>query len=74
MEKSITRNGMKVSVYGVWKWNSNCSVIGDYANGEEMDQIWAGDDTETPNWTSAVEKITKWAKKHGHEIMELSAC
>ena len=74
MKKSITRNGMNVDCYGTWKWDSNCVIVGDYNDGSEMEEIWAGDDTDTLNWTTAVEKITKWAKKHGHDIMELSAC
>ena len=71
---NITKNGMNVSCYGIWEEGSNCVMIGDWSDGTELDEIWSGDDTETKTWTSAVNKITTWAKKNGHTIFELTVC
>lgn len=76
---TITRNGMKVDCFGKWKEDSNCLIVGDWASGDEMEEIWAGDgwpaDKEMPkNWTEVVEHLTAWAKQNGHEIMELQSC
>lgn len=78
-KKTITRNGMKVDCYGEWKEDSNCVIVGDWSNGDEMEEIWAGDgwpaNKPAPtNWTQVVEHLTAWAKEKGHEIMELQSC
>jgi hypothetical protein len=74
----ITRNGMTVYCYGEWQEDSNCSIVGDWANGAEMNEIWAGDgwphEGMPTNWNQVVEHLTAWAKRNGHTIYELSAC
>lgn len=74
----ISRNEMSVSCYGEWQETSNCLICGDWANGEEMEEIWVGDGSpgeDAPqNWTEVVEHLTEWAKRNGHTIYELSAC
>lgn len=68
---TITRNNMTVDCYGDWKEDSNCLVVGDYASGEEMEEIFA-DGAES--WADAVEQLTAWAARCGHTIVELQAC
>lgn len=78
-EVTITRNGMEVTCYGKWDPEmSGCLIVGDWCNGEEMEEIWAGDgypgDDMPKNWTAVVEHLTAWAKRNGHVIYELSEC
>jgi hypothetical protein len=58
--------------------DSNCLIVGDWASGTEMDEVWAGDgwphEGMPANWTQVVEHLTAWAKRNGHTIYELSAC
>ena len=78
----ITRNGMEVHCYGKWQEDSNCQIVGEWADGSEMEEIWAGDgwDEEVEGkefptcWSDVVEHLTKWAHHHGHLIQELESC
>lgn len=74
---TISRNGMTIDCYGQWCEISNCLIVGDWANGDEMEEIWAGDRSDDTNpctcWTEVVEHLSGWAKACGHTIYELSA-
>lgn len=81
-ETIITRNGMEVHCYGEWDEYSNCFIAGEWNNGLEMDEFWAGDGwdeseegKEYPTcWTDVVEHLTAWAKREGHTIYQLESC
>ena len=67
----IKRNGQEVVCFGPWHPNSNAVVVGDWANGLEMEEIWADG---ADNWTDAVEQVTAWAARNGHTVMEMTSC
>ena len=75
---TITRNGMEVQCWGEWTDTSNCVICGDWSDGSEMEEIWAGDGMKdgaiAQNWTQVVEHLTSWASAKGHTIIELQSC
>ena len=62
-----------IDCYGAWQWDSNVCLVGTYADGSEMDEIWGPDD-EYNTWEPVVAELSQWADKHGHVIEELTAC
>jgi hypothetical protein len=71
MSNSVTIKG--ITCYGTFEEDSNVMVVGTFANGTELEEIWCNDTLET-NWTGAVRELKEWADREGHEIDELSAC
>jgi len=68
---TITRNDMEVRCYGKMEPGQNTVIVGDWADGEELEEYCC--DTFN-DWNEAVEQITAWAKREGHTVLELSAC
>jgi len=69
--RDIRRNGMTVSCWGTWKEDSNALCVGEYADGSELEEFFCDGAT---CWADAVEQITRWAKAHGHEVVQMEAC
>jgi len=74
----ITYRGHRISCFGDWDESSNVLIAGDWNNGEELEEIWAGDgwpsDKPAPkNWTEVTRHLVDWAEREGHVIYELSA-
>lgn len=67
----IKRHGQEVVCFGSWHEDSNVLVVGDWADGTEMEEIWA---EGAATWTQAVEIVTEWAAREGHTIMEMTSC
>jgi len=70
-QRVIKRNGQEVVCFGPWHEDSKAVVVGDFCDGSEMKEVWAEGAT---NWTEAVETITAWAKRNGHQVVEMSSC
>ena len=71
MRSKITIHG--IDCYGKFEETSNVVVIGDWADGSEMEEIWCND-TEESSWTGAVRELKGWADRNGYIIYELGAC
>lgn len=66
----LTING--IDCYGEVEENSNFILIGDWANGQEMEDDWCPE-KQPANWTEATAHIKKWADDNGHDVVEMQA-
>ena len=64
-------NGQEVHCFGVWRWDSNCLVVGTMVNGDEFEEIWA---EGADSWVEAIKILEPWAKRIGLVIEELTTC
>jgi hypothetical protein len=72
MEKTVIKyKGKEVDCYGEWREDSNCLIVGDWADGSELEEFYC-DGGE--NWTDVVRKLIDAPALEGAEIYELSAC
>lgn len=75
---TITKNSMQIDCYGQWCEDSNCLIVGDLADGSELDEFWTGERSYNSqpcvNWTEVVTHLSAWAKDNGYMIYELTAC
>jgi len=71
-DKIITTNGMTIHCYGTAEPGNNYLMIGEYKNGEELEEITA--DCEETGWEKVTTQITNWAKRIGATIQEIQSC
>ncbi len=67
----IKYKGQSVTCFGEWREDSNCLIVGDWPDGDELEEIFADG---ADNWTDAVHKIIDAPVLEGCEIYELKAC
>lgn len=68
---TIKYKGQSVDCFGAWREDSNCIIIGDWADGTELEEVYADG---ADNWTQAVHSIIDAPVMKGCEIMELQSC
>lgn len=66
-----------IQCFGTVEEDSNFHLVGDYKNGDEMDDTWLLDgwEKEEPpkDWKEVVDHIKAWADRDGHKVMEIHA-
>lgn len=66
-----------ITCYGELEEDSNFILVGTYADGTEMEDVWALDgwpNEEPPqNWDEVKAHIQQWCDRTGHEVVEISA-
>ena len=69
MKDRVTIKG--IDCFGVWDEYSNVYMVGDYANGMELDDVWCPP-VGMKNWTEAVNHLKVWADDNNIELYELT--
>ena len=62
-----------IACYGVWREDSNALLIGDWADGSEIDDVWCPD-VAYKTWADVVDHLSRWADSNGHTLYEVTAC